>query len=51
MTYNYSSPDYQISSLISIDQEGNPEFGPVEEVVNVDFSYLAAGLSVSAVLW
>ncbi|KPK58743.1 MAG: hypothetical protein AMS21_10430 [Gemmatimonas sp. SG8_38_2] len=49
--YNYSSPDYQISSLVSFDQEGNPEFGPVEEVVNVDFSYMAAGLSVSAVLW
>ena len=49
--YNYSSPDYEISSLISIDEEGNPEFGPVEEVVNVDFSYMAAGFSVSAVLW
>jgi hypothetical protein len=49
--YNYSSPDYEISSLVSFDDEGNPEFGPVEEVVNVDFSYLAAGLSVSAVLW
>ena len=26
MTYNYSSPDYQISSLVSIDEEGNPDF-------------------------
>jgi hypothetical protein len=49
--YNYSSPDYQIRSVASVDEEGNIVPGPVEEVVNVDFSYLAVGASVSAMVW
>lgn len=49
--YNYSSPDYEIRSIVSLDEAGNTEFGPVEKVVSVDFSYLAVGASVSAMLW
>jgi membrane-associated phospholipid phosphatase len=49
--YNYSSPDYEISSVVSVDEGGNVLVGPVEEVVNVDFSYLSVGASVSAMVW
>jgi hypothetical protein len=48
--YNYSEPDYRVRSVVDI-QDGVAVPGPVEEIVKVDFSYVAFGASVSAMLW
>ena len=45
-----SKPDYQVRSA-DLDQVGNVVPGPVVDVVDLDFSYVALGAGVSVIVW
>jgi len=49
--WNWSKPDYVIRTLTEVPEAGRALLGAEETRENIDFSFFAFGLSVSALLW